>query len=222
MAARTIPAPCSPKTPLEEIADSITVRSAEPSAPTSLSLYITSPTLESAPLDYAFTSSIFIGIRPSPPDVGLSQSYTRWVWHTSLEHEFTKDSEHATVTLPPLEDLLQGPIGADDGFTLCVQLGSPAQLKPGFTVPETFMAPTSMLHALGSLVDSSSGDVQFVCLEHEATLSRKRILYAHSEILRARSDYFKSLLAGGFREVEGGKVVVVDDADYGTVYWMLQ
>lgn len=158
------------------------------------------------------------------------------MWHTSLDHEFSKDSEFAAVALPPLEELSQmSPISGDDGFTLCVQLSSPAHQKPDFTPPNQVVAPISLIQSLAGLLDSTSGDVQFVCLEHcrrsgdgegtEETVSRKRIIYAHSEILKIRSDYFKSLLAGGFKEVEGrgGKVtVLVDDADFDTVYWLLQ
>jgi hypothetical protein len=152
------------------------------------------------------------------------------MWQTSLEHDFTGESDFAAVPIPPLEDLLEmAPIAVDNGFTLCVQIGSPADFQPGFTRPEKVVAPISISSSLADLLDSASGDVHFVCLEHferdEEFLSRKRVIHAHSEILKARSDYFKSLLAAGFKEVEGrgGKVtIVVEDADFVTMYWLLQ
>lgn len=105
---------------------------------------------------------------------------------------------------------------------------------------------------LASLLDSSTtADVRFLCFEHEApptpsslpsppsrtsssstvsslcrnsTLSRPRILYAHSAILSHRSDYFLNLLLAGFQETSQANstaTIVIDDADFSTVYWML-
>jgi hypothetical protein len=114
--------------------------------------------------------------------------------------------------------------------------------------------PPSMISGLANLIDSKSGDMHFVCLEHSSfpvdahaadvgleealgkserspnpMLSRKRALYAHSEILRARSEYFKTLLGGEFAEMEHARsseskhiTIVVDDASFNTVYWMLK
>lgn len=181
-----------------------------------LSLYITSPTLESAPPEYTFSSAIFVGLRPSHPNIGQRHSHTRWIWHTSAEHEFTKEAEYAAIALPPID------VEKQDGLTLCVQIGSPSQ-KPTFTTPGEVVTPISLLEGLGALLDSATGDVQFVCLQHVDGEARKRTIYAHSEILRARSEYFKSLLSGGFKETESKRVtIVVDDADFDTVYWLLQ
>lgn len=176
--------------------------------------------MESASSDYTFTSAIFLGIRPSQPNIGQRHSHTRWLWHTCTEHEFTKEAEYAAVALPPIDELLDKQ--SEDGLTLCVQIGSPSQ-KPEFTTPGEVVAPITILEGLGALLDSSTGDVQFVCLQHVDGEARKRTIYAHSEILRARSEYFKSLLSGGFKETESKRVtVIVDDADFDTVYWLLQ
>jgi hypothetical protein len=145
-------------------------------------------------------------------------------------------------------------IAQSNSFCLCVQIGSPADQKPAFNLPEMVSVPPSMISGLANLIDSKSGDMQFVCLEHSSfpvdanaadagpeealgkserssnpMLSRKRALYAHSEILRARSEYFKTLLGGEFAEMEHARssdsrhiTIVVDDASFKTVYWMLK
>lgn len=104
-----------------------------------------------------------------------------------------------------------------------------------------------------------TGDVRFVCLErrlnNEAssgpssnpsnqsavslsgsispfgsyTTARKRMIYAHSDILIRRSDYFATMLASSFAEnsaISAGErklyTIVVEDADFETIYWLLK
>ena len=102
-----------------------------------------------------------------------------------------------------------------------------------------------------------TGDIRFVCLERltgEASSSptdatshrsassvssqspfpsqmtaRKRIIYAHSDILTRRSEYFASMLSSSFSEnsapTSGERklyTVIVEEADYETVYWLLK
>jgi len=127
-----------------------------------------------------------------------------------------------------------------DEFSLCIQIGSPARNGPGFGLPDQLILPQSVIEGLKGLVDSPTGDVRFVCLEHvpvssegedgkAQTMSRKRVLYAHSDVLKARGDYFKDLLTGGFAESEVARraetrytTILVDDAGFDTVYWMLR
>lgn len=57
--------------------------------------------------------------------------------------------------------------------------------------------------------------------------ARKRVIYAHSDILRHRSDYFASMLSSAFAEtVPSGErkihTVVVEEADFVTIYWLLK
>jgi hypothetical protein len=61
------------------------------------------------------------------------------------------------------------------------------------------------------------------------TSARKRIIYAHSDILIRRSEYFATMLASSFAEnsvISTGErklyTVVVEDADFETVYWLLK
>ena len=61
------------------------------------------------------------------------------------------------------------------------------------------------------------------------TTARKRIIYAHSDILIRRSEYFATMLASSFAEnsvISTGErklyTIVVEDADFETIYWLLK
>lgn len=99
------------------------------------------------------------------------------------------------------------------------------------------MVPRDMIDAMTALIDVPNGaDVRFVCLEHEneaedgmedGMRSRKRVIYANSQVLAARSPYFLDLFAISFAEntqisSDRIKTVVVESADFNTVYWMLR
>jgi hypothetical protein len=247
--ARTIPPSHSSDRSIEIVGAS-SPPAGETGSTQTLSLYISALNIENALIDYSYTASVFVGIRPPESSVGRRYAETKWTWHRSTEHEFSRDTEYLGVTLPRLDELLaDSDIGASNSFTLCVQIGSPSTHRPAFNLPDTVIVPPSVISGLANLLDSTTGDVQFVCLEHTAVpaegehtaegdqsriptstmLSRKRIMYAHSEILKARSGYFKTLLSGGFAEMELAKssdsqyvTIIVDDASYDTVYWMLK
>ena len=62
-------------------------------------------------------------------------------------------------------------------------------------------------------------------------VARKRVIYAHSDILRRRSDYFATMLSSSFAEnaVENKSpgdrkmyTIVVEEADFCTIYWLLK
>lgn len=58
-------------------------------------------------------------------------------------------------------------------------------------------------------------------------ISRKRIIYAHSDILIRRSDYFSSMLSSAFAEtMPSGErkihTIVVEEADFVTIFWLLK
>lgn len=104
-----------------------------------------------------------------------------------------------------------------------------------------------------------TGDVRFVCLEKYGgrdgsitldasstqststnlsdsispfgshTIARKRIIYAHSDILTRRSEYFATMLSSSFAEnsaISTGErklyTIVVEEADFETIYWLLK
>lgn len=137
-------------------------------------------------------------------------------------------------------------IGLHDAFIICIRMEEVHGYNPKFLPPCKVMVPTDMISALGALLDvPSSADVRFVCLEHRteellrrksgdssistdstpSLTSRKRVLYANSEILRHRSPYFADLFQGDFAETMSAdkyKTIIVDGADFNTVYWMLR
>lgn len=61
------------------------------------------------------------------------------------------------------------------------------------------------------------------------TTARKRVIYAHSDILTRRSEYFATMLSSAFSEgaefTTGERkmyTVVVEEADFETMYWLLK
>ncbi|GLB34028.1 hypothetical protein LshimejAT787_0109120 [Lyophyllum shimeji] len=61
------------------------------------------------------------------------------------------------------------------------------------------------------------------------TTARKRVIYAHSDILIRRSEYFATMLASSFSEnpvlATGERkvyTIVVEEADFETIYWLLK
>ncbi|RDB19897.1 hypothetical protein Hypma_012758 [Hypsizygus marmoreus] len=59
--------------------------------------------------------------------------------------------------------------------------------------------------------------------------ARKRIIYAHSDILTRRSEYFATMLASSFSEnpvlIPGERkiyTIIVEEADFETIYWLLK
>ncbi|KAH8830411.1 hypothetical protein DL96DRAFT_1592760 [Flagelloscypha sp. PMI_526] len=59
--------------------------------------------------------------------------------------------------------------------------------------------------------------------------ARKRIIYAHSDILIRRSEYFATMLQSDFAETSGGSTndrkfwrVIVEETDFQTMYWVLK
>lgn len=62
------------------------------------------------------------------------------------------------------------------------------------------------------------------------TTARKRVIYAHSDIISRRSEYFATMLASSFSENSHGLVsgerklytIIVEEADFETIYWLLK
>jgi hypothetical protein len=245
MAARTIPLPHSPKSLIGDIATTFDNEGAQIDT---LSLYIAALSLDAAAFDVNYPARIFVGIKALHTPTGSRYAETKYVWQTTAEWEFTPTSEFWEAKLPKLSELLEHPeLEADDGFCLCVDISSPLDEKPRFSLPDEIKVPRTIVDGLKGLVDSATGDVKFVCLEHtivpveeeedaseedkgkKRLLSRKRMLYAHSEILKAACDYFNDLLTGDFSEADRVRrgdsrclTVLVDDAGFETVYWMLR
>ncbi|KAI0775947.1 hypothetical protein BD413DRAFT_648910 [Trametes elegans] len=173
---------------------------------------------------------------------------------------FRHDNEVWDCPLPSLSELLENPrIQATDSFVICIQMHSPVgPFYP--QQPSAYFVPRDLLEGLEASLDNpNTGDVQFVCLERTQqesdksgspllgvptsprsvssqsssstqTLARKRIIYAHSDILIRRSEYFATMLSSSFAEnastlLPGERkvyTIVVEEADFVTIYWLLK
>ena len=90
------------------------------------------------------------------------------------------------------------------------------------------------------LDDKKTGDVQFIVYERkdashqidssstaalgspQQPMHRKRIIYAHTAILTARTAYFASMFRGEWQENDAHKRIVrVNDFEFDAIYWLL-
>lgn len=91
------------------------------------------------------------------------------------------------------------------------------------------------------LDDKKTGDVQFIVYERkdasnqvdsdnntvplgspQQPMYRKRIIYAHTAILTARTAYFASMFRGEWQENDAHKRIVrVNDFEFDAIYWLL-
>ncbi|OCF57047.1 hypothetical protein L486_05905 [Kwoniella mangroviensis CBS 10435] len=217
-----------------------------------LSLYITS---ENGYKGSTLSVGLFIGITSLNPNIGHKLVETEYIHSQTIEFAYTPEMEYYRLELPLILIESHEGIRRDDGFALCVRIGPRFQLHPSFTIPDPVLAST--LSALGNMVDTQTGDVVFVCLKHsidpsedqQPTVSddmndedsltdhiqmtmqlRKRTIFAHVEILQAKSDYFEDLFNSGFKESDNDderntlkrKEIVVDDIDFITLYWVIR
>ncbi|TFK28868.1 hypothetical protein FA15DRAFT_664954 [Coprinopsis marcescibilis] len=172
---------------------------------------------------------------------------------------FRQESEVWECPLPALSDLLENPrIRQTDSFVICLQIHSPSGPAIP-QQPSVSYVPRDLLDGLEASLDNpNTGDIRFVCLErlapdgdiptsgstisrhsslstasHQAFSSqitaRKRIIYAHSDILVRRSEYFATMLSSSFSEssslIPGERkvhTIVVEEADFETMYWLLK
>ena len=210
-----------------------------------LSLFLCCAALDSP----GFTSKIFVGITSPSSTSGREYSSTEYLWSHTQGYDFRPNDDFVKIPLPVLSTLVADPsIGPHDAFILCIKIEEVYGTIPKFLPPDEVMVPTDLTSALGALVDvPSSADVKFVCLQHQleeprrrvsgdsssstdstsGLRSRKRVIYANSQILSHRSPYFADLFASDFAESlsnkgERYKTIIVDSADFETVYWMLR
>ncbi|KZS97936.1 hypothetical protein SISNIDRAFT_449536 [Sistotremastrum niveocremeum HHB9708] len=171
---------------------------------------------------------------------------------------FRRESEFWHCELPSISTLLQNPrIASNDSFVLCIQIHTPnGPIFP--LQPSAYYVPRELLEGLEASLDNpNTGDVMFVCLErvsqspgspslstasqHSTFFSpksvyrstreysaRKRVIWAHADILIQRSEYFATMLSSSFAESATGPTgrkiytIVVEEADFITVYWLLK
>ncbi|KAG8990460.1 hypothetical protein FRB94_000288 [Tulasnella sp. JGI-2019a] len=224
-----------------------------------LSLYITSLFLDFAHPEYEFCTAIMVAIKSHEDRAGERGARSEWLWESwEREFVFRKDAEFWECQLPPLSTLLSHPrIAAQDSLVLCIQIHSPIGFYPQF--PHAYYVPRDLLSGLEDSLDNPhTGDVRFIALERlpadeiesatanpsrrssassftlqsrfSRVVARKRTLYAHSDILKRRSEYFATMLSSTFAESHASQTndarkvhdVIVSEADFITVYWLLK
>ncbi|CDO76563.1 hypothetical protein BN946_scf184982.g22 [Trametes cinnabarina] len=227
--------------------------------PPRLCLHITCLPIAYTHPEYETSASMFAAIKCQDDRAGERGARAEWVWeHWQNNWTFRLDSEVWDCVLPPLSELLENPrIKETDSFVICVQMHSP--VGPFYPQqPSAYYVPRDLLEGLEASLDNpNTGDVQFVCLERSTqqeldalaggaptsprstsssqsassqTVARKRIIYAHSDILVRRSEYFATMLASSFAEnartlLPGERkvyTIVVEEADFVTIYWLLK
>ncbi|KAJ8086883.1 hypothetical protein PM082_005708 [Marasmius tenuissimus] len=117
--------------------------------------------------------------------------------------------------LDGLEASLDNPNTGDVRF-VCLE-----RYKPDVVPPTPTEASSSATQRPASSMSSYSHSSQMT--------ARKRIIYAHSDILTRRSDYFATMLSSSFAENQGHipgerkvHTIVVEEADFETIYWLLK
>lgn len=113
-------------------------------------------------------------------------------------------------------------VHADTGdvkFVCLERLGADSDMSPT-TSPSEAATPITLRSS-----SSTSSHLPFSA----QTTARKRIIYAHSDILTRRSEYFATMLSSSFSENPGltpGErklyTIVVEEADFETIYWLLK
>lgn len=201
---------------------------------------------------YETPASIMVAIKCQDDRVGERGARAgKWIWERwENDWLFREGSEVWECPLPTLSSLLENvKIAATDSLVLCVQIHSPTgPFIP--QQPQSYYVPRELLEGLESLLDdANTGDVKFVCLQRLApegprspaphsrqsssspteTLARKRVIWAHSNILSQRSEYFSTMLSSSFSESAGAHpegrrihTIVVEEADFETTYWLLK
>ncbi|KAJ6539616.1 hypothetical protein B0H19DRAFT_1179835 [Mycena capillaripes] len=119
--------------------------------------------------------------------------------------------------LDGLEASLDNPNTGDVRF-VCLERMTPDAESPATPLSET--SPPSIHRPSSSTSSQSPFSPQ--------TTARKRVIYAHSDILTRRSEYFATMLSSSFAEtklIPGDRklyTIVVEEADFETVYWLLK
>ncbi|KAF8646374.1 hypothetical protein AX16_007240 [Volvariella volvacea WC 439] len=244
---------------LEIVRPSVNETDGEQSVKPTLSLYITCLTMDFAHSDYELSASMMTAIKCQEDRAGERGARPEWIWEFwQNDWVFRQESEVWECPLPPLSDLLKNTrIKDTDSLVICVQIHCP--IGPSFPQhPSAYYVPRDLLEGLeASLDNANTGDVRFVCLErlkvevsalaagddlqspssssssltpfpNEMT-ARKRIIYAHADILTRRSEYFATMLSSSFAESASANhgerkvhTIVVEEADFETIYWLLK
>lgn len=194
------------------------------------------------PPDETFERSVFVGIKRYEAEHERSLGEPAWLWTTSETTSFSKRQEYWEVTLPSLAELLRDTdVSERDAFSIRVVIKhvSEPNLPPMVHADQQFISRRVTRQAASFLDSIRTGDVRFVVLEHAtgavsagspevaadtgAGMARRRVIYAHSELLQ-HTEYFKAALGPAWSESAdtGVRTLSVDDASFATLYWVLR
>ncbi|KAF7290979.1 BTB domain-containing protein [Mycena chlorophos] len=226
--------------------------------PAALTLYITSLLDFAHNPSYEMSSSIMVAIKSQDDRVGARAEWVWEFWHSDwifrheaevwdcslppisalLENGRIRDADSFTIAVQihcPLgpffpqqptayyvpRDLLEGlEASLDNPNTGDVRFVCLERMTHDSEVPGTPMSDSSPRRP------SSSTSSHSPFATH--TTARKRVIYAHSDILTRRSDYFATMLSSSFAETKilpGDRkiyTIVVEEADFETIYWLLK
>ncbi|KAH9824869.1 hypothetical protein DFH28DRAFT_942035 [Melampsora americana] len=246
--------PSAPTTPTTHLAN-LTSIPATTSIPSNgdLSLYLTCHELEvDWPTSRSISTSIIVSIKEPRipvnlnPITDLGSTSEGWIWRVCCEERsFERESEvWECHTFPSLSKILENPrVAMYDSFIITIQIATPSTVSLP-QIPNSSYIPHTLLQGLESLVDDqNTSDLQILVTEYDPSLSltasehpipprhRKRVLYAHSAILKSRSEYFRAMLGddeqGGWAEGGRGEnrklgLLKIEDFDFNCVYWLLR
>lgn len=129
--------------------------------------------------------------------------------------------QHPSAYYVP-RDLLDGlESSLDNSNTGDVQFVCLERMPQDLRQAHSSVSPSPSAHSLRSSASSSYSPFQ----SHSTV--RKRIIYAHSDIITRRSDYFSTMLSSSFSENMATSerkiyVITVEEADFVTIYWLLK
>ncbi|EGF99421.1 uncharacterized protein MELLADRAFT_118316 [Melampsora larici-populina 98AG31] len=248
--------PSAPTTPTSRLANVTSIPATSPSPSSGdLSLYLTCHELEvDWPTSRSISTSIIVSIKEPRipvnlnPITDLGSASEGWIWRVCCEERsFERESEvWECHTFPSLSKILENPrVAMYDSFIITIQIATPSTVSLP-QIPNSSYIPHTLLQGLESLVDDqNTSDLQILVTEYDPSLSltssdhpvpprhRKRVLYAHSAILKSRSEYFRAMLGddeqggwaeGGTSRGENRKLglVKIEDFDFNCVYWLLR
>ncbi|KAJ9110018.1 hypothetical protein QFC20_003092 [Naganishia adeliensis] len=203
------------------------------------------------------SADIFLGIKPNNVPAGPGEGQDRWLWSKAESHFFSDDScDFWEASLPPISELLlDSAIREQDCFTLVLRLQTPATNAAALHGTEKRLVDRNLLLGPRSLLDDANmGDIRLICLERDVEPNplaasdsglgivehtpksnryRKRVLYAHSSIIKLRSEYLDDWIRfssdeqgtpGRGSSNRGDRAthsVTCLDVDFVTMYWFL-
>ncbi|KAI0307093.1 hypothetical protein B0F90DRAFT_1807787 [Multifurca ochricompacta] len=154
------------------------------------------------------------------PRIGQTDSFVICIQiHTPMGPFFP---QHPSAYYVP-RDLLEGlEASLDNSNTGDVQFFCLEKASREYSQVPASPTPPNAANSESRLSSSSSHS-----LSGSRITARKRVIYAHSDILMRRSEYFSSMLSSAFAETvtnEQRKIytVIVEEADFVTIYWLLK